>query len=138
VTADTNPVTVASREQWFAAHNKINRPLFIVENEAQEIVGWLSYQSFYGRPAYAETAEISIYLAEAYRNQGFGKQILQYAMECCPVLAIKTLLGYIFAHNTPSLQLFHHFGFENWGFLPNIAVLDDKRYSLIIVGKRIW
>jgi phosphinothricin acetyltransferase len=137
VTADTEPVTVASRAQWFAEHNTTERPLFMIENQAQATIGWLSFQSFYGRPAYAATAEISIYLAEAHRKQGFGKKILEYCIENAPKYGIKTLLGYIFAHNTPSLQLFKHLGFENWAFLPNIAVLDAKEYSLIIVGKRI-
>jgi L-amino acid N-acyltransferase YncA len=137
VTADTEPVSVASRERWFAEHNTTDRPLFMVENHAQETVGWLSFQSFYGRPAYAATAEISIYLAEAHRKQGFGKQILQFSIENAPKYGIKTLLGYIFAHNLHSLHLFRHFGFEDWAFLPNIAVLDAHECSLIIVGKRI-
>ena len=137
VTADTEMVSVASREAWFAAHDTHTRPLFMVENTANETVGWLSFQSFYGRPAYAATAEISIYLDENQRKKGFGKQILQYAIENANVFGIKTLLGYIFAHNEPSLRLFAHFGFAQWAFLPNIATMDNAEYSLVIVGKRI-
>jgi phosphinothricin acetyltransferase len=54
-----------------------------------------------------------------------------------PSLGIKTLIGYIFSHNEPSLRLFRSFGFEEWGKLPNIADMDGKEYSLSIVGKRI-
>jgi L-amino acid N-acyltransferase YncA len=130
-------VSVASREAWFAAHDTHTRPLFMVENAQHETVGWLSFQSFYGRPAYAATAEVSIYLHENHRNKGLGKQILAYALENATVFGIKTLLGYIFAHNTPSLRLFAHFGFEQWAFLPNIATMDNSEYSLVILGKRI-
>jgi phosphinothricin acetyltransferase len=47
------------------------------------------------------------------------------------------LLGYIFAHNEQSLKLFRSFGFKDWGLLPDVAMLDDKERSLIILGKRV-
>lgn len=136
VTADTEPVSVASRENWFLEHQG-NRPLWMVESEAEEIVGWVSFQSFYGRPAYNATAELSIYLDPAYRGRGLGKQILEHCLKAAPDYQIKTLLGFIFAHNEPSLKLFRHFGFEDWGTFPNIAILDGEERSLIILGKRL-
>lgn len=136
VTADTEPVSVASRENWFLEHQG-NRPLWMVESEAEEIVGWVSFQSFYGRPAYNATAELSIYLDPANRGRGLGKQILEHSLKAAPDYQIKTLLGFIFAHNEPSLKLFRHFGFEDWGTFPNIAILDGEERSLIILGKRL-
>src|SRR5690606_23011258 len=61
VTADTAPVTVESRMEWFRSHQPETRPLWVVLSR-KEIIGWVSFQSFYGRPAYQATAEISIYL----------------------------------------------------------------------------
>lgn len=135
-TADTEPIAVESREKWYEEHQG-NRPLWMVENQKQEVLGWVSFQSFYGRPAYDATAELSIYIDSRYRGKGVGKQILEYCIRTAPGLKIKTLLGFIFAHNEPSLKLFHHFGFEEWGSLPNIAVLDGKERGVKIVGKRI-
>jgi len=137
VTADTEPVTTESRMKWFDDHSSDKRPLWVVENEDNQIVGWMSFQSFYGRPAYNGTVEISIYLDENQRGKGLGKILLQHAIDTCPGLGIKTLLGFIFSHNEPSLRLFRNFGFEDWAILPNIAVLDDLERSLTIVGKRI-
>ncbi|MCE5345043.1 MAG: N-acetyltransferase family protein [Bacteroidales bacterium] len=137
VTADTEPVTVESRQKWFEEHNPSKRPLWVVENEYQQIIGWVSFQSFYGRPAYEATVEISIYLDVKHRGKGVGKQILRYCLEKAPALGVKTLLGCIFSHNEPSLKLFRHFGFETWAFLPNIAILDGQERSLNILGKRI-
>ena len=103
----------------------------------EEIIGWVSFQNFYGRPAYDATAEISIYLREDHRGKGLGKQVLDYSIgECCN-LGIKTLLGYIFAHNEPSLRLFYKAGFAEWAHLPNIALLDGFERSLKILGKRV-
>lgn len=136
VTADTTPVSIESKQRWFDEHNA-QRPLWMIENEELATVGWVSFQSFYGRPAYDATVEISIYLDVSFRGRGYGKQVLQYSIDAARLIGIKTLLGFIFAHNEPSLQLFRHFGFEDWATLPNIALLDDTERSLKILGKRI-
>lgn len=136
VTADLEEVTVDSRKAWFYEHSPSFRPLWVVEDNNQ-ICAWISYQSFYGRPAYNGTAEISIYLHEEYRGKGLGKKLLQKAIDECANLEIKTLLGFIFAHNEASLQLFDRFGFEKWAHLPKIAELDEIERDLIILGKRI-
>ena len=137
VTADTYPVSVESKLNWFHSHTPGKRPLWIVENEDRKIVGWISFEKFKERPAYHRTAEISIYLRANIRGKGIGKQILQYAIDNCDVFGIKTLVGFIFAHNTPSLKLFYSVGFEDWGEFHNVAILDGVERSTKILGKRI-
>ncbi|MDF9297002.1 GNAT family N-acetyltransferase [Geobacillus stearothermophilus] len=136
VTADLEPVSVESRKAWFEAHDPHHRPLWVVE-DGGDICAWLSFQSFYGRPAYRHTAEVSIYIAESHRGQGLGTKLLKQAVDKAPALEIKTLLGFIFAHNEPSLRLFSRFGFERWGYFPRVAELDGVERDLVIVGKRL-
>lgn len=137
VTADTEPVSVESRQKWFDEHSPDKRPLWVIENNDKQMLGWVSFQSFYGRPAYDATVEVSIYLDETQRGKGLGKQVLQYCLDKASAFGATTLLGFIFAHNGPSLKLFKHFGFEEWAHLPGIAVLDGHERGLKIVGKRI-
>ena len=137
VTADVEPVSVESRISWFYEHKPGKRPLWVIKNKEEVIIGWVSFQNFYGRPAYDATAEISIYLHPDHRGKGLGKQILEYSMSACSHLGINTLLGYIFAHNEPSLRLFLQAGFEEWAHFPNIAELDGIERSVKILGKRI-
>jgi phosphinothricin acetyltransferase len=137
VTADTEPVTLADKLAWFHAHNEVTRPLWMVKDDHNKTIGWVSYNNFYGRPAYDGSSEISIYLATAERGKGYGKLILRYCINMAPSLKIHTLLGFIFSHNTPSIRLFMNEGFEEWGLLKNIAVMDDKAYSLSILGLKI-
>lgn len=137
VTADTEPVSVASRIRWFHEHTPTKRPLWIIENSNRDFLGWISFQSFYGRPAYDATIELSMYLDTSHRGKGIGKQAVQYVLSEAPKFGIKTILGYIFAHNEPSIKLFKSFGFEVWGTFPNIATLDGVERSLKIFGKRI-
>ena len=142
VTADTEPVSVASRQQWFDDHNPERRPLWVIhatdDQRAQpEVLGWMSYSNFYGRPAYAGTAELSIYIAEAWRGKGIGQYCLREAIAFAPNIAVHTLLGFIFGHNLPSLALFQQFGFATWANLPRVASLDGIERDLIILGKRV-
>lgn len=136
VTADTEPVSVNDRLNWFKDHHPNKRPLWVVEYE-NEICGWVSLQSFYGRPAYDATAEVSIYLHENFRGKGLGKKILSQVINECSKLEIDTLLGFIFAHNGTSIGLFSNFGFEKWAHLPEVATLDGVKRDLVILGKKI-
>jgi phosphinothricin acetyltransferase len=135
VTADTEPVSVESRRAWFHEHGA-TRPIWVAES-AGEVAAWLSFGSFYGRPAYAPTAEISVYVATAHRRQGAGRTLLLRAIERAPSLGVRTLLGFIFGHNAPSLRLFESHGFAVWGTLPRVAVLDGVERDVVIVGRRV-
>lgn len=136
VTADTEPITVESRLNWFKEHDPKTRPLLIMSLNEQT-VGWMSFQSFYGRPAYQATAEISIYMDAAFRGKKIGQTAIQKAIDMSASLGITTLLGFIFAHNKPSLRLFEKFEFEKWAHLPKIAMLDGIERDLVILGKRL-
>ncbi len=136
VTADTEPISVESRIKWFEEHNSDSRPLYIITFEGKT-AGWMSFQSFYGRPAYNSTAEISIYIDDYFRGKGIGRVSIQKAIEVSPKLGVKTLLGFIFAHNIPSMKLFSKFGFEEWAHLPQVAELDGIERDLVILGKRV-
>ena len=136
VTADTEEIAVASRQTWFDEHDPRRRPLWVVEQDG-EILGWLSFSNFYGRPAYAGTAELSIYLHEAHRGKGLGRYFLEQAIAHAPQIGVHTLLGFIFGHNQPSLKLFERFGFAHWANMPGVATLDGVERDLIILGKRV-
>jgi L-amino acid N-acyltransferase YncA len=136
VTADTEPVSVESRRVWFDEHEPQRRPLWVAET-GQGVIGWLSFSNFYGRPAYAATAELSIYLHPEARGRGLGARLLTLAIDHAPQIGVSTLLGFIFGHNEPSLKLFERAGFVRWGHLPRVASLDGVERDLVILGKRL-
>lgn len=136
VTADLDPITVESRVDWFHDHHPGTRPLWVMTEE-EKIIGWLSFQDFYGRPAYKGTAEVSIYIDASCRNRGIGKTLLEEAIRRAPDYGIRTLLGFVFGHNEPSIRLFKRYGFESWAHLPNVAELDGVERDLVILGKRV-
>jgi L-amino acid N-acyltransferase YncA len=135
-TADTEPVSVEARREWFRRHDPAWRPLWVVERQ-QAIVGWLSFESFYGRPAYAATAEVSVYVAPECHRQGIATVLLTRALNDAPSLGLSTLLGFVFAHNRPSLLLLERRGFKEWARLPDVAELDGIKRSLLILGRHV-
>lgn len=134
-TADTEPISVASRIAWFREHGPGHHPLWVF-TEARRIDGWLSVQPFYGRPAYHATAELSVYVAPHCRRSGVGRALVAHAIASAPRLGLRTLLGFVFGHNAASLGLFEAFGFERWGVLPRVAELDGVERDLVILGLR--
>lgn len=137
VTADLEPVSTENRLVWFDEHDPARRPLWVVENEQHKVIAWMSFSDFSGRAAYNITAEISIYLDPATRGKGLGGQLLQYAIDQSPALGVQKLLGKIFAHNEPSIRLFQKYGFEEWGNLPDVCLLDGILRSVLILGRRV-
>jgi len=136
VTADLEPVNVESKKAWFNAHSPETRPLWVVYVNGG-YAGWMSFNSFYGRPAYDGTVEVSIYIEEAFQKKGLGKICLQKAIDEAPSRQIHTILGFIFGHNIVSLHLFKKFGFEQWALLPAVANMDGVMRDLIILGKKL-
>lgn len=135
-TADTEPVSIASRIAWFHSHNPYTRPIWVMETEGI-IVGWLSFNSFYGRPAYQKTVELSLYVDRDRQRQGIGTKLLERGIRESPNLGLSSLLGFIFAHNEPSLRLFQRYQFQQWGYLPRVAELDGVERDVVILGRRI-
>jgi phosphinothricin acetyltransferase len=141
-TADLEPVSIASRMPWFEAHDPQRRPLWVLvderrASESAQVLGWIGLQDFYGRPAYRTTCEFSLYIAPALQQQGLGQVLLARLMQDCPQWGVKTLLGFVFEHNQPSLKLCRRLGFEQWGLLPGIAELDGQQRDLVIMGCRL-
>src|SRR5437016_6804238 len=62
-TADTQPITVADRVEWFRKFDPAKRPIWVAEADGQ-VLATAYLSSFYGgRPAYDATAEVSVYIA---------------------------------------------------------------------------
>lgn len=135
-TADLEPVSVESRMTWFKQHNTMSYPIWVAQL-GDQVVGWLSLQLFYGRAAYAKTAEVSVYIDPNHQGKGIGKKLVEHMLKGCSNLDLNTLVCFIFAHNLPSLNLFQTFGFESWGYLPQVALMNESPRDLVILGRKL-
>lgn len=135
-TADLEPVSPEERQAWFDGHSG-NRPVYVMKNEAGEVVAWGSFSNYHPRAAYRISAEISVYVRHDLRGIGVGKDLLRYMLEKAPSLGIKNVLAVIFGHNHASIRLFESFGFAEWGRLPQVCELDGRRADVVILGKAV-
>jgi L-amino acid N-acyltransferase YncA len=135
-TADTQPVTVADREEWFGGFDPLSRPIWVYES-AGRVLGWMGLRSFYGRPAYHRTVESAVYVAPEHQREGVARKLLSHALAECPSLGIANVLAFVFAHNMPSVTLFEAHGFGRWGLLPKICEMDGKEHDVLVLGKRL-
>lgn len=135
-TADLEPVSVDARQPWFDAHTPDRRPLWVLERDGA-VAGWLSLSDWHTRAAYAGTAQVGVYVATAAHRQGVGGTLLAHALDAAPGLGIDRMIGMVFGHNAASRALFTAHGFEQWGLLPGVTVLDGVRRDVLLLG-RAW
>lgn len=135
-TAELEPVSVTSRRSWLARHDPGRRPCWVLE-QAGEVVGWLSLEDYNQRAAYSITAEVSVYIDQHHRRQGYARTLLEHAIGQAPGLAIERLLAVVFGHNTASIMLFEGAGFERWGLLPAVTRLDERTADIVILGRAV-
>jgi phosphinothricin acetyltransferase len=136
-TADTTPIRVEDRLEWFRRFDPARRPIWLAEAEGQ-VVGWVGLTSFYhGRPAYDATAEISMYIATGYQRRGIGRFLKQWVIEQCPALGITTLLSMHFDHNQATRRINESLSFEQCGHLKEIAVVQGQKRGLVLWALRI-
>ncbi|TGD18002.1 GNAT family N-acetyltransferase [Levilactobacillus suantsaiihabitans] len=133
-TADLDLTTVAQRQGWFAEFSADHFPLWVMELNDQ-VVGYVGLEPYSDRVAYAQTAEIALYLATEAQGHHLGGQAIQWAESAGKRLGLHTIISRIFGHNQASRHLFEKNGFEHWGHLPAIADMRGFSADLEVYGK---
>ena len=136
-TADTEPMSTRSRAQWFADHTPDQYPLLVAQ-QASGVVGYASISAYRpGRQAVRFTAEISYYVHVEHHRQGIASDLLRYALDIAPACHLKTLFAILVETNEASIRLLEKFGFERWGYLPNVADYAGVEVGHLYYGLRL-
>jgi L-amino acid N-acyltransferase YncA len=135
-TADTVPFTVDERLEWFSIHDPSEYPIFVYEQEG-DVVGWLSISPYRGRPALKRSAEVSYYVDYAHHRQGIGSALLAYAIADASRINKHVYIAILLEWNAGSLRLLEKYGFERWGYLPEVAEYDGKLCGQYYYGRKV-
>lgn len=111
--------------------------MWVAEESDGKVIGWVSLQDFYGRPVYDATAEISVYVTHEHRRQGVARALIAEAVRQCPSLGVRNLIGLVYVHNGPSLELFTEIGFQRWGTMPRVTEQEGAEQDIAILGFRV-
>ena len=138
-TFDTEPQTIEARKLWLARHNE-SYPVVVAEFQ-KSIVGWASLSPWSEKPAYAKTAEISIYVREEFRNRGFGKKMMDKLMEDGEAAGLHTIIARIADGNEVSIKIHEAYGFRHIGTMKEAGekfgkVLDVHLLQKIFKNKK--
>jgi phosphinothricin acetyltransferase len=118
-TFDNEPKTLAEQKAWFTAHDA-KRPILVAERD-KVVVGWASLSEWSSRCAYADTAEISIYIKQELRSQGIGKGLMTAIMQEGKRIGLHTVIARITEDNQSSVHLHEEAGFENIGVMREVG-----------------
>jgi len=136
-TADTEHVTIESKNEWFAQHSPEAYPIFVAD-ENGEIIGWCSLSPHRpGRKALRTVAEISYYIHKDHRRKGIANSIINHTLESAKALGFKNLISILLDLNKPSIHILEKFGFTKWGHLPDVAEIDGVICGQYIFGRKL-
>jgi len=116
---DTEPKTLEEQEKWFANHDA-RHPVLIAEQDGV-IIAWASLSRWSDRRAYSDTTEISLYVKEAYRRKGTGKQLMQAIIQEGKTAGLHTVIARIAGSNKISADLCKSFGFQYIGTMREVG-----------------
>ncbi|KAA8998222.1 N-acetyltransferase family protein [Affinibrenneria salicis] len=115
---------------WFAAKSKNNLPVFGIEDEQGNLLGFATYGAFRDRPANKYSIEHSIYVHKDARGQGIGRRLLNELIESAKAQGFHTLIGGIDAENHVSIVMHEKAGFRHAGTIAQAAFKFDRWLDL--------
>ena len=122
-----------SWDDWDRAHLAELRYVAAVDNE---IAGWVALSPVSSRCVYAGVAEVSIYIAERFRGQKIGIQLLQHVIAESEKANIWTLQAGIFPENVASLRLHEKAGFRVIGYREKVGKINGVWRNVNLLERR--
>ena len=136
-------------EKWDSSHLKKYRLVALEPNEVEEdaadlvinvdkgcVVGWAALSPASNRHVYRGVAEVSVYVAGAFRGRGVGRALLEALAQESEVNGIWTLQAGIFPENTASIALHKSCGFRKVGIRRGIGKLGDAWRDVVLLERR--
>ncbi len=131
-TFETRPRSPREVELWFDG----NHPIVVVEEEG-EVIAFAATFEYRPRACYAGIAELSVYVARAWRRRGAGRLALEEALRAAEGAGLWKLLSRVFPENAGSRALVRSLGFREVGTYEKHGRLDGAWRDVIIVERLI-
>lgn len=113
-TFDLVPRTLEQQLAWIADHAGAH-PALVAAEPNGNVLGFASLSPYRPRPAYATTAEDSVYVAGSARGRGVGKALLSELVRVGHEHGFHSVIGRIVGHNEVSIGLHRACGFTEVG-----------------------
>jgi len=130
---DTEAKTEAEQRVWFDSHGSKN-PILVVEQDGG-VVGWASLSEWSPRRAYADTAEVSLYVKEEFQGRGIGKRLLESIIGEGEKVGLHTVVARITTGNKQSIHLHEQVGFEQIGIMREVGYKFGRLLDICLMQK---
>lgn len=122
-----------SWDEWDHAHLAELRYVAVISNV---IAGWVALSPVSSRCVYAGVAEVSIYIADRFRGQKIGIQLLRHLIAESEKANIWTLQAGIFPENAASLRLHEKAGFRIMGYREKVGKMNGIWRNVNLLERR--
>ncbi|MCY7350873.1 MAG: N-acetyltransferase family protein [Cytophagaceae bacterium] len=129
----TLETSVPTWADWAESHLPHNR-FVAVENEI--VAGWVALSSVSGRCVFGGVAEVSVYVAEAFRGRGVGLLLLVEVIRASEESGLWTLQASIDALNEASLRLHEKAGFRLVGVRERLGQRLGEWRDIVLLERR--
>ena len=132
-TFDTEPKTVEEQRVWFESHGA-RHPILVAELDGA-VVGWASLSQWSDRCAYADTAEISLYVKEGFQAKGIGRGLLETITRRGQEVGLHTVIARIAEGNDTSVRLHQSVGFQHIGVMKEVGSKFGRLLDVYLMQK---
>lgn len=132
-TFDTETRTLAEQQTWFSHHDE-RHPIMVTELD-EIIVGWASLSEWSIRTAYRDTAEVSIYIKDGYRNKGIGRMLLDRILLAGQRIGLHVIIARITGGNEQSIYFHEKAGFEPIGVMKEVGNKSNRLLDVYLMQK---
>jgi phosphinothricin acetyltransferase len=106
----TDPQTLDERLRWLEGRGD-RHPVIVAEID-RRVVGWAALSMFRGRAAYANTAELGVYVHRDYHRRGFGRRLVAELTARGRAAGLHAIVGGCCSESTASIALLEASGFR--------------------------
>jgi phosphinothricin acetyltransferase len=115
ITFDIEPVTIASRTEWFHHYAPTGRHRLLVAYDGPTLLGYASTSPFAVKAAYETSVEVSVYLAAKQSRRGIGTALYEALFASVADEDLHRAYAGITLPNDASIALHQRFGFTDVG-----------------------
>ena len=134
-TLETEERTPEERREWLGTRGP-RHPVLVAESDGA-VVGWASLNVFNARRAYEHVADLSLYVARAWRGRGVGRRLLEALVARARELGYHKLVLAAFPWNEAGMRAYARAGFREVGVYREQGRLDGRWVDTIVMEKII-